>query len=254
MFVSALRGAGAGLVCALGATTLHANLEEARSLLTEWSRVQTLISKESTLWEEEKTTLEDTIETAEAELSLLDEKIAELESSSTEAEKQKAEIATKIETAKSTSGALTEKLATAETEVWGLIGYLPDSLKDGIAPFIQRLPKTGDESSLPLAQRIQTVVGILAQVEKFQSNLTLVSEIKEVGGTQAAEVKTLYYGLAMAYYADATGSRAGYGYPTAEGWQWTPAEGDLATRITRAIAIHENTAEPAFVTLPVEIN
>ena len=67
-----------------------------------------------------------------------------------------------------------------------------------------------------------------------------------------AEVRALYIGLGQGYYVTVSGEAAGIGYPTPEGWRWTPQDG-LADEISRAIAILQSEDVPAYVPLSVEI-
>ena len=246
---------GTVILCAsIGLHSVAAELDNARSTFIEWSKVQSQISKEAADWKNEQALLKDMIGASEAELETITKSIEELKSSSTDADEKKAELVTAIEGVKATAALLEKEASTYEGTARSIIPLLPDALKMDIQPLIQRLPKDEEVAKkTPLSQRIQTVVGILTQVEKFHSQISMVSEIKETAPGVSKEVKTLYFGLSIAYYADANAENAGYGYPSAEGWKWTPASGEEAENIATAIAIHSNDKPPAFVTLPIEI-
>ncbi|MDQ8204698.1 DUF3450 family protein [Pelagicoccus sp. SDUM812003] len=246
---------GTATLCALiGLNATAAELDDTRSTFIEWSKVQSQISKESTDWKNEEALLNDMIDASKAELESISKRIEELENSSTEADEKRAELSEKIEEAKATAALLEEAATSYEGVARSVVPLLPEPLKMDIQPLIQRLPKDAEAAKkAPLSQRIQTVVGILTQVEKFHSQISMVSEIKEVEPGVSKEVKTIYFGLSVAYYADANAENAGYGHPTPEGWTWTTVAGDEAMSIADAIAIHSNDAPPAFVTLPIEI-
>ena len=72
---------------------------------------------------------------------------------------------------------------------------------------------------------MQNVVGILSQADKFNTTLTATSESREIEGGKVVEVRTLYWGLATAYYVDASGEYAGIGYTGPDGWEWPQIEG-----------------------------
>jgi hypothetical protein len=249
-----LRLLGGTLLPLWAATPSFADLESTRAALIEWSRVKNLVSKERTEWTREKEMMADTLGTARTEVSLLDEKIDSLNASSTEADRKRADLTGRIDAAKSTAAGLAEKAAEGESAVKELLPVLPEPLKLELQPLLQRLPADPSNTRLSVSQRIQTLVGLLAQIEKFQSTINLVSEIKDLGSGESAEVKTLYFGLSAAFFSDSRGTVAGYGAPKTDGWHWTSAAGDVAARIANAIAIHESTVEPAFVLLPVEIH
>lgn len=244
--------------CALIGLASHANaaseLDDTRSTFIEWTKVKSQISKETSEWKEEKTLLKDMISASESELEMIEKRIVELEQSSTQTDEKKSELSESIAKAKDTASMLEATTAKQEEKARKIVATLPDPLLMDIQPLIQRLP-TDEEAAkkMSLSQRVQTVVGILTQVEKFHSQISLVSEIKEVSPGHSKEVKTIYFGLSTAYYADANAQNAGYGYPTEDGWNWAPVSGEPAQRIATAIAIHSNDAPPAFVSLPVEI-
>lgn len=241
--------------CALiGLHVSAAELDDTRSTFIEWSKVQSQISKEASDWKNEETLLEDMIGASNAELESINERIDELKNSSTETDDKKAELVTEIDEAKATATLLEEGAFNYEALARSVLPLLPDSLKSDIQPLIQRLPEDAEAAEkVPLSQRIQTVVGILTQVEKFHSQISMVSEVKELESGVSKEVNTIYFGLSVAYFADASAENAGYGYPTEDGWSWTTVSGETAQNIASAIAIRSNDAPPAFVTLPIEI-
>jgi hypothetical protein len=242
-----------GAVGAIGTATAADDLTRARSAYAEWARLKSQISAERTEWRREQTLLTDTLAAARAESAALDERIAELAASSTESDRRRSGLQDEITDAKATAQALSARLAAAEAGVRSLLPLLPAPLQAELQPRLQSLPDEAAAGAMALGQRVLLVAGILGHVEKFAANYNLLSEIRDLGGGRSVEVKTLYLGLAVAYFADAAGTTAGYGSPGPSGWEWTTVEGELAQRIGLAIAIHENTRPPAFVTLPVVI-
>ena len=98
------------------------------------------------------------------------------------------------------------------------------------------------------------VIGTLNEIDKFNNSLTVISELRDMpDGVTTSEVKTIYIGLAQAYYVDSKAKIAGIGTPSEDGWVWEENT-DLAASISRSIAIYENIIKPAeFVDLPVSI-
>ncbi len=239
--------------CLFAANRASADLGRARSAFSEWARTKSLVSAESAEWAREKALLADTLATARAESEALDARIAAMAGSSTEAEKRRVALRTEIDEAAATATALTGHVGAAEDGIRALVPLLPVPLRGELQPLLSRLPNPEGGAALPLAQRLQTIAALLAQIEKFASSLSLFSEVRVVDGSSEREVKTLYFGTAAAYFADVSGSVAGHGVATPAGWEWRTVQGELATRISRAIAIHENTQPAAFVSLPVEI-
>jgi len=126
------------------------------------------------------------------------------------------------------------------------------SISDTHKPLTQRLPEKPDETKLSLAQRFQNVIGILNEINKFNREITVKSELLTLSDGTAAEVTALYVGLGQAYYTGAKGTVAGIGRPGKDGWVWIPAN-EAAGPISDAIAILNNEKGAVFLLLPFEI-
>ena len=244
------------LTCSLlTCSSIYASeLEDARAAFIEWSKVKSQLSKEKADWVDEEALLEDMILTSEAELGSLEERIEELENGSSASDKQKGVLLEEINEAKKTSSHLQDGVSEYEKYLIDLLPKLPEPLKRDLQQLTQRLPYDAKKAErLALSQRFQTVVGILAQIEKFHSQISLVSEIKETESGKAKEVKTIYFGLSHAYFADAGAEYAGFGYPQGDGWKRTSVSGEIAENIAKAIAVNQNDEPPVFVSLPIKI-
>jgi hypothetical protein len=143
-------------------------------------------------------------------------------------------------------------VGTLERKTLILTETLPGPIRERVKPLSQRIPADPAATELSLSQRFQNVIGILNEVNKFNSDITVTSEVLTLSDGTTAEVKALYVGLGQAYYVAASGNAAGVGHPTESGWEWTSAD-HLAPEVGRAVAILENAQVPAFVPLPVEI-
>jgi hypothetical protein len=126
---------------------------------------------------------------------------------------------------------------------------VPDPLKEELSPLMLRLPEEGKASRLPISQRLLTVVGILNKIDKFNTGITITSEIRSIGD-RSVEVKTLYYGLAGAYFASESADYAGTGAPGPDGWVWTE-NSEIIGDVTDLIMTYEGAREATFVKLPV---
>jgi len=236
------------------AETAHSRLGELREVWKEWSRVRSLISEEKAQWEREEQAIADALNVSRQETELLRTKLAALNEGGSGNEKARADLLDRISESKTNMTVFTDAIGRLEGSLRGLIPALPAHLKAELAPVIQRVPAEGKPTQLPVSQRMQTVVAFLAQLDRFNSTASLVSEIREVEAGRSLEVQTLYFGLGIAYYSDPAGTHAGWGQPSPEGWKWTRAEGDVGKRIAEAIAIHLNQRQPAFVSLPVKVD
>ena len=108
------------------------------------------------------------------------------------------------------------------------------------------------DEKLSLSERFQNVLGILNEVNKFNREIAVTSEVRTLADGTSAEVTALYVGIGQGYYVSADGKVAGVGSAAPEGWVWTPAN-DAAARVAKAIAILKNEQPASFVPLPVRV-
>lgn len=223
-----------------------------RENLREWVDVQKTISAEETDWKAEQAIMGDMLSLLRAESERLTERIDSAREAMNVADDKRAELNAEREAYRAAVDFLASRLGELEASIRELVVMLPEPLTEEIAPLLQRLPEANaEEVDVPLTQRLQTVVGILSQAEKFNSAVSLIVETMPVG-EQRREVRTLYFGLAGAFFADPAGTYAGIGAPAANGWEWSETP-DAAPRIADLIAMYENTREAAFVVLPVQL-
>ena len=134
-----------------------------------------------------------------------------------------------------------------------IVKTLPEPLVEKIKPLSRRLPEDSTNTDLSLGERVQNIVGILSQADKFNTTITQTSEAREIDGGKVVEVRTLYWGLAMAYYVDGSGEYAGIGVPTADGWEWPRIE-SAGAEIKQLIDVYEGSEDISFVDVPARIN
>jgi hypothetical protein len=120
-----------------------------------------------------------------------------------------------------------------------------------VQPLIQRMPEDSAETDQSLSKRYQNITGILNELDKFNTKITVASEVREVEGGRA-QVSTMYFGVGQAYYVGKDEKIAGYGTAGEKQWQWREAP-EAGTRIADAIAVYKNEQVASFVLLPAEI-
>lgn len=227
-------------------------IDTTRTTLEKWVETRQVIAKEKADWKLGREMLNDRIQIVQREITTLRERISEAERSVAEADKKRAELQRDNDALKQTATTLTTTVATLEGRTKDLLQRLPDPLRDRVKPLSQRLPDKPDETKLSLAERFQNVVGVLNEVNKFQREITLTSEVRSLPDGTATEVTTLYVGIGQGYYVSANQQHAGIGMPSATGWTWQPAN-NAAAAIHNAIAIAKGEQVAAFVPLPLRI-
>lgn len=246
--------AAAGTLVSLGATPVEdgVNIDAARDVLQKWVETRRIISQEKRDWALGEEILNERIELVQHEIDSLRVKITDAEKSITEADEKRAELIAENDNLKKTSNELTDVVVLLETRAIELLQRLPDPIRDRVKPLSQRIPNGSEENKLSLAERFQNVVGVLNELNKFNREISVASEVRTLPDGTKAEVTSLYLGLGGAYYVGTGGKIAGVGAATENGWQWTAADA-RAAEIALTVAIFNNEQPAAFVKLPIEI-
>lgn len=229
-----------------------APLDNARNLIQEWVLTEQLISEERTEWAEEEATLHNLITLMKDEVSLLTKQIKKAEAQASESDKKKAALLEDEKAMEAIRATLITDVASYEQALKGLQAKLPRPLQNKLDAFIRKFPEEGGVITVSLAQRLQTLVSMLAEIETFNQAVTLDSHIRQMPDGQKIQITALYFGLAGAYFLDKSGQRAGVLAPGSEGWSVTEKP-ELAAPIAQAIEIHQGIQPAAFINLPLSV-
>ena len=226
-------------------------LEESRLTLSKWIETQQIISKERNDWQQAKELLQGRIELVGKEVSVLKEKISQGEKAVADSNKKRDELVAENEKLKATGEQLRKSVIAMESEVRRLAKLMPEQVAAKIAPLLQRIPTDPQNTRVSAAERFQNVLGILNEVNKANSEITVAYEIRKLADGSSSEVQVIYVGLAQAYFLSPRGE-AGIGRPTEDGWKWEPAP-EAASAILTALEVIQGKASPMFVPLPITI-
>ncbi len=231
------------------------NIENTRTVLEKWVETQKIISKEKKDFAISREMLNERIELVGREIESLQEKISQAKESIAEADKKRAEMLGENEKLKQASESLSGDLASLENRTKMLLANLPDPITQRIKPLSQRLPESPEEAKdakLSASQRFQNVVGILNEVDKFNREITVTSEVRELEDGSSVEVTALYVGISQGFFANADGTIAGVGTSMDDKWTWRTHK-ESAPQISDIISIMKNEKAASFVQVPVEI-
>ena len=224
----------------------------AQAAITQWVEARQSLAETRAAWETDREVLAQSIQLHEAALADVKERLSETGTSSKQIAREREQLLAEQANLQEASERVATLLSPIETKIRHLAKTLPAPLLSKLEPLLARIPNNPQATDFSLPERVQTVVGIVSEVEKFNGSISVHSEIQRNQAGEDVQVRTLYLGLAQAYSVDQSG-RAGVGSPGPEGWEWTPAD-HLAPKINRAIAIYENSQPAAFVSLPVQLN
>ncbi len=242
-------GAGLSTLC-LNAQT---NLESTRDVLDQWVQTKQITSKEKSDWRLEQSILTDSQTLLSSELERLEILLEDFKKSASAADEDRSKLTAEKEAIAEASAVVEGNIQELETQMKRIVQTLPTPLVEKIKPLIRRLPEDPTNTKISLGERVQNIVGILNQADKFNSSIKLTSESRKLDSGKVVEVRTLYWGLAMAYYVDGSGKYAGIGHPGENGWEWPQIEGS-GPQIKKLLDIYEGSEDYQFVEVPARIN
>ena len=226
-------------------------LEETRITMGKWIEAQQIISREANDWQQGKEILVARVALVQKEIAALEEKIAQAQTRLADGDQKRSVLDVENDQLKAVGLQLGTAVGGMEAEVRRLFWSLPEPVKTKLQPLHQRIPEDPATTRISAAERFQNVLGILNEINKANNELTVNYEVRNLADGRSVEVRSLYVGLAQAYYVSSSGE-AGIGRPGPEGWQWDPSK-SVAGETLRALEIIEGKQTPAFVPLPVKL-
>jgi hypothetical protein len=125
-------------------------------------------------------------------------------------------------------------------------------LQDILKPSINRIPADAANTKAMATERIQVIVGILNELDKFNNAISVFSEKRKSDKGDEIACETLYVGLGTAYFVNDGGDFAGTGTPGPNGWVWTPKP-EIASSVKEVVRIYRTEKPARFVPLPAVI-
>jgi len=254
------RGAGLALaaaVCLLAPQAGSAgqepvDVDAARDALDRWMQTRGLIGREKAEWAVGRQVLEERAAVLEREIADLRAKTEEARKGVTDAEARRDEFERTKSGLAEASQVLASRIAAFEGRTLSLLQRCPERVRDGVRLFSQRIPLDPAQAQGSLSERYQFLIATLNEINRFQREVAVTSEVRELPDGSSAEVTVLYAGLGQAWYVGSDGETAGVGRAGPSGWTWLPAP-DAAASIARAVAILKNEEIAAFVQLPLDV-
>ncbi len=223
----------------------------ARSTVAKWAETEQLLAKERRDWQQGREILQSRIEVVRGELVAMQSKMTELRSSTSDTDRKRTELGAEDAALRGQAASLASSIGELEAALHRLAPRLPEPLRDKLKPLYGRMPADPARTQVTIAERFQNVVGILNEVNKFNGEITMVSEVRTLADGKPAQVRTVYVGLAQAYFVSQQGE-AGIGRPGSEGWEWSAAN-QVAPQVGEIVEILQSKAKPKFIPLPVQV-
>lgn len=234
------------------ATGAEPPLVVVRTAVEQWVQTRQLISRTRSDWESEKEMLVQTKALYERELAGIETQMSKVATNSVQVDREREAAEKESKEAVETLDHASGVMAGLETRVRAMTGRLPSPLVETMQPLMARLPEEGKPTQVSVTERVQTVVSLLNEIDKFNNSVGIYSEKRANAKGEDVSVETVYLGLGSAYFVNQTGEFSGSGSPAERGWQWTP-DPSLAAPVREVIRIYRGERTATFVPLPVTI-
>jgi septal ring factor EnvC (AmiA/AmiB activator) len=227
-------------------------LAQTRSTLEQWVQTRQLISQTRTDWQTDRETLEQTVALYERELKAIDEQFSKVATNNTQVTKEMTEAEALQKTSNETLADAKRFATEFEAQVKKLAPQLPGPLQDILKPLLARLPADPSNTKMLAAERMQVLVGVLNELDKFNNAVNLFSERRKNAKGDEVSVQTVYIGLGAAYFVNDAGDFAGTGTAGMNGWEWT-TKSEIAPTVQEVVKIYRNERAARFVSLPAAV-
>jgi hypothetical protein len=230
--------------------------EELRSSVREWIETMQKIQQEEDNWEKDREVLNGYKEGLEKEIEDLREQISRAKTRKDGGDTQSLDKLAERDRYAAAQEELARQLATLEEGLSAKLPLFPEPLRQNpkVAQGIEALAKSiqlpADKKNEDLSKRLFNAVELLADIEKFQQNVHLHSELRKDSQGREFKMQVVYFGLAMAYGVNEDGSFAVVGRPAADGWKFTERN-DLAPQIQALVASASSEKSDTFSQLPL---
>jgi septal ring factor EnvC (AmiA/AmiB activator) len=228
-------------------------LSQTRSTLEQWVQTRQLTSKTRSDWQTDKESIEQTIALYERELKSVEEQMSKVSTNNTQVTKEMAE-ATALQKVSNETLDVSRNFATElEAKVKQFAPKLPVPLQDILKPHLARLPADPANTKMLAAERVQVLVGVLSELDKFNNAVNLFNEKRKNPKGEEVAVQTIYIGLGAAYFVNEAGDFAGSGSSSANAWEWS-VKPEIATAVQEVVKIYRSERTARFVTLPASVH
>lgn len=224
----------------------------ARKVLEQWVQARKTLAATRADWAADKATMEQMTALLERELAGIREQAAQAQTNHASLEAQRQALAAEQSLYLTALEAVRAQVVDLEVQVRRLEPLFPPALKNTVQPLLNRLPADPAATQAALLPRVQALVTLLNEVDKFHATFSVAEETRPGPGGRELAVEVLYAGLGQAWFVNKAGDFAGVGVPTADGWQWTPRP-EIAPAVARAIQMYRNERPAEFVSLPVQV-
>ncbi|RYD61980.1 MAG: DUF3450 family protein [Verrucomicrobiaceae bacterium] len=229
---------------------------ELRGSVREWIETMQKIQAEEDAWEKDNDVLKGYKEGLEKEIEDLKEQIERAKVRKEGGDKQSLDKLSERDRLAAAQEELTKQVRVLEQGLGDRLPIFPHPLRQEakVAAAIETLQKSlqlpPEKQNEDVSKRLFNAIELLAEVEKFQQQIHLHSELRKDSQGREFKMQVVYFGLAMAYGVNEDGSFAVAGRPEKDGWKFTERP-DLAAQIQQLVVSASSEKDATFTQLPL---
>jgi hypothetical protein len=230
--------------------------DELRGSIREWVETMRKIQQEESDWTRDKEVLQSYKEGLEKEIEDLKEQIERAKVRREGSDKQSFDKLAERDRYVAAQDQLVSLLRAMEEGLSAKLVLFPAPLRElpKVAVAIETLEKglqlPPDKQTQDLSNRVYNATELLAEVEKFQQQVHLHTELRKDSKGREFKMQMVYFGLAMAYGVNEDGTFAVTGRPGVEGWKFQERL-DLAPKIRELVSAASDEKNAKFNYLPL---
>lgn len=232
--------------------------EKLKDSVREWIETMREIQDAEDAWERDRVLLEDQRAALESEIADLSQRVEEAKTEKEGADKESLDEVAKRDAYLKAKDLLAAEIRQLEEGLVKQFPVLPAPLaeepkvKELMAQVREDVALTGEKAQGGLAKRLNNVLNLLTEAEKWQQTVLLRDELHESADGRKFNMKVVYFGLGAAYAVNESGDFALVGTPTTEGWNYEERN-DLAGDIRRMVDVLNGDVDAQFVELPIDL-
>ncbi len=232
--------------------------EELRISVREWVETMRKIQEEENNWTKDNDVLKAYKEGLEKEIEDLKEEIERARTRRDGGDKQSLDKLTERNLYAEAQEELVRQLRVLEDGLAAKLPLFPAPLREqakvslAIETLQNGLQLPPEKQSQDVSQRLYNATELLAEVEKFQQQVHVHTELRKDSEGREFKMQMVYFGLAMAYGVNEDASFALTGRPEADGWKFQERK-ELAAGIQELVKAATDEKNASFNKLPLVI-
>jgi hypothetical protein len=237
--------------------------EKLKDSVREWIETMREVQRTEDAWERDRVVLEDQRAALESEIADLTGRVESAKLEKQGADKESTDLEAERDAYLKSRELLAAEVRSLETAMVAKLPSFPPPLagepkvKELMDLVRQDAKLEGEEAAKGLSKRLNNVLNLLTEAEKWQQTVHLRDELHQMEGGPKINMKVVYFGLAAAYAVEPTlndqpGKFALVGKPGANGWSFEPRH-ELAADISRMVDVLNGDTDAQFVELPIEL-